>query len=1336
MKLTGQMRIGDEHFVLFVNYTRSLETYYCFASIKTSDYLNLQDGTAITVIQSVRDLYNVNAEEYLIGALKRSRVTGKIEASKNTGQIELFLNAMQEANRYQFPEDRIFLQDVSSDLGLTVEQFGAEDDQLSFLWVKESGIYTNIKLRRGAINLELKRTMLKNPVRDVKFKEVTQAERKIISRATVEKVTLDTLKERLDMSWYCDEDGLKKDYRSVKTIQEFETVFGEMCHAMSESSIFYVSLDTETTGLNIYNLSKTNEDRDHCVAIPLSWEDDKAFVIFTDMQEFQSIPNEYAWGRLQEVFGEHSDGNVVEFVYGGERSKFTVERSKINLIGHNCAFDRRVGLGEGYDVWFDDDTLQMGFCINPTTVRGSKKLKMLTRILFGHETPELEDVLGRGNEDKYRYLVDEEVARIYGCADADYTRKCFFVLKRMLGEKMYFRYKKQDVKMINILAASEFYGLNTEAEEVTRLGSQVFANIEILEDATYRYVGSYMDYNQKASILQSQFDTGMLTEDQFLRELESIEVDENARYEFKLSGAGLREVLYDVLKYPITLVTDSGLPKVDKAVRNKLLKEKRKEDSKAKKLNRSILAAGCDYSEYERLCNGNAADKRKAKSMVLVDKDEFNSLEYPLALLLKVYAEYQKEYTAYYKPMRETNLEGKLFKSYSLARIETRRIMNSLQTIKKDLKQFVLPYSDDYYLLDFDMSQVEYRAMASLAGAKELVDKMKDCEKDYHIETAAMINSIAPYLVTKYQRKSAKNVSFGKPYGLGLRSLTEIMHGAVNDNTLFETRMTLGKWEEANREIVDYLESNRDAALEELELPLEKRNFMDAWQRDPKTKEYLLDENGEKLPKPLGAVYNRLGFCRYFDLSDVPRDEQADLRRKMKKYNEAEGIIRRAAGNYPVQSFAAELFRTILYRFYDRCEAEGIQDKIIWHMLIHDELLCSVHKSINPFFIYKIVKEACMITMAEHTNYFIGINVGNTWEECKDDAREAPVHFVEEMIEKWDAGDVPLQEWYDDPWEYVKPFRERYVSNRIHSCIKSILPGIDEGAIDMAEVFEKFDNYTVRAYVNDYPENGPITSGLSQEDAEDERYVKRFESWVLEYYGEGKEIIGLDGRQYAVSRWSEDDSATVDEFVDFDGSDDFEDFDEELFVEESEMYDLESGALVENFLSDNDVFVDDDDDGIKFDYEVKGCTNVAQMEIVAKKYENLKTLGGCLIISVDNVVQAAYLKSVIKTCRSGGSVAMFKIGNGLPVRWQKVSTSEDLYALDRSISYIRALPKSAKVLQDRMIFETADADSVAKIRNFVRSASGSGYRVFVKPPRGDMISIGSVRADADFSSIA
>ena len=112
--------------------------------------------------------------------------------------------------------------------------------------------------------------------------------------------------------------------------------------------------------------------------------------------------------------------------------------------------------------------------------------------------------------------------------------------------------------------------------------------------------------------------------------------------------------------------------------------------------------------------------------MVLIKADEFNACKYPLALVLQKHSELNKEYTGYYKPILENNLEGKMFKSYSMARIETRRISNPAQTMKGSLKALIRSYSDDYYMCDFDMSQVEYRIMLSLSQHMLMVDRMKD----------------------------------------------------------------------------------------------------------------------------------------------------------------------------------------------------------------------------------------------------------------------------------------------------------------------------------------------------------------------------------------------------------------------------------------------------------------------------------------------------------------------------------------------------------------------------------------------------------------------------------
>lgn len=238
-------------------------------------------------------------------------------------------------------------------------------------------------------------------------------------------------------------------------------------------------------------------------------------------------------------------------------------------------------------------------------------------------------------------------------------------------------------------------------------------------------------------------------------------------------------------------------------------------------------------------------DEKGAGKYELISASEFNKTKHPLALILRKYAELNKEYTAYFKPIKETNMEGKIFKSYSLARIETRRIQNAAQTMKGNLKALVHAYSDDYYLLDFDMSQVEYRIMLSLAGYMEMVERMKDPERDYHTETASLVNNIPAHKVDKKTRKNAKSVSFGVPYGLGDRSLCDKIFGVINDDTLFKTRLLLSKWKKSNKPIMDFLNKERDNALVEQAMSNELRDFMDAWVRD-ENGEYVHDYNGSK----------------------------------------------------------------------------------------------------------------------------------------------------------------------------------------------------------------------------------------------------------------------------------------------------------------------------------------------------------------------------------------------------------------------------------------------------------------------------------------------------------
>lgn len=1329
MKLAGVLQLGNYSSFVFINYQNKTDIFINFRTMTIDDEIRESQGLTriYPKLCTPAELFDVDSEKYFVGAIKKSKATGAVSKSGVTNDIQQLLDLIRFAQTYKFASSSITRDVKEMRLAEEYREFRAKDDTLEFSYETYNDEIYTATIKYGANELRLAPVSKIPSISYVKFTEAVEQEQAQISKALLKDIHYDDLARVLDMSWYKDADGkVLKDYRPVHSIDEFEDMFTELMEYACTVDEVIIGLDTETTGVNIYNLSDSNTAKDHCVEISVSWLDNQAYCIFTDMEYLTSVSAEYCFKRFAEIFTEERDQITITWNHGKRTETFPRER--FHLVGQNFPFDRRVSFTTGHPIWFDDDTLSMGFTIDPRAVRGNVKLKNMTRRIFHHETPELSDVLGNGNEDKYRLLADEEVACIYAGADSDYTRLLYFKLRELLGEKMYAQYHKQDVRMLNILSESEFNGLRVKPQETIDLAKQVEADLCVLREAAYSYVGAYMDYNQKMISLQSQLDLNLISQAEFIEQAKNIHPDKDARYEFEFKGADFRYIMYDILHYPIMATTDTGLPKVDKGVRKKLLAVERKQGSTARKLQTSILVANADYAEYSRLCNGSKADKERAKEMELISADEFNSKEYPLVLIFEKYAILNKEYTSYFKPIIENNLEGKLFKSYSLARIETRRIMNPLQTIKKNLKELVIPSYDDYYTMDFDLSQIEVRLMYSLSHSEELIQKMRNPESDVHTESAAMANHIPAYKVTKYQRKGAKSVSFGMPYGLGLRSLCEKIFGDTSKEHLVATAVIIHNWKQVNGKIVDFLEKARDDALIPVEISKAKRDFMDAYQRDPETGEYIRDEHNELVPIPLGAVYNELGFCRYFDLTNVDQSDEAKRRRASGKYTGTEGEIRRAAGNFPIQAYAAEFFRKILYRFYDSCKRYGIADKVKWNMLIHDELLASVHKSVNPILMVKIVKEACMITMPGHTNYFVGINFGDTWEEAKDDSRELPVILVKRLIERWDAGEFREQTWFDHPWDFIEPLRKQYVQDRIYEVVKSILPNVDVAPINLSVLLEKFDNYTVRAYVEDYSMNGDIPADTPKDFVGDAKWIKKFETWVIKVFGEGKEMISTEGVKYKVYTTGK---LMIDDLDDrlftFDDSD-FDDVRREM-DEAMYDYDFDEGNVVDTYFSESDDTADEeltDNDG--FD-----ISNIFEISSFKTKYTNIKVLNSNVVISVDDVVQIAYLKTTLKP--GAGNLVIFKLPNGSVSVWKRISSDTDLGELDLLVSRVRQKPKSATIMGDRIFFNINNNSEERRLQKFVQQNTGYGYKVFSKSNLGEVKLLGQITPLADYSSL-
>lgn len=1203
--LYGTFKIGGSEYICYV---KDLQ-----GSFKA---IILNQGTEEHPIRSVSDLNHLTLnEDYILAGFFKTKSTGAVNYTGPVRFVDQLTSLFELIHGYSFGKNDVTINDSN---GIESNFFASNEDVSVRYTMNDADLYTRIFLKAEGLVLDVREsigiTLVDRAPKSLFTRESDEFKQKMNS-VNLSVITMADLYEKLDMSWY---EG--KNYRVITDIDAFERyVMTPLNQAYAKAKEtgepMILALDTETTGLNIYNLSDDNPIKSRLVATPLSWGDNEAVVVFNDMKCFNNVPADYMFERLKPFLEKNSK----------------LDRSLINLVGHNVMFDGRVLYDNGVQPYWNNDTMQMSFNLDPKVAKGkyTNKLKGITRRLFGHETPELSDILGKGNEDKYGSLTNEEVAMVYGCADADYTRLVFKELRKLMPDRLYKVYQQQDIPMLNQLYISEYNGLRIDEGKVKELADIIEDDLNKIHEFLKGYVGRFISIKNQLYLLKSKLDNGLIDEETFNNELLEVKAEKNAKYDFDMKNSDYRDLMFKKFNYPIIAKTDKGQLKTDKFVLKKLSDVKL--DKPADVMTEDLVSESGD---------------------ILISAEKFNSLKYPLAYVILEYKTLEKEYTAYYKPILENNLEGRLFKNYSMSRIETFRIMNPSQTIKANLKALVKPYSDDYYLVDFDMAQVEYRIMVSIAKQMNMVERLRDPEKDFHTESAAAITETKPHLIDKKTRKQFKAINFGIPYGLSDYRLSERLYGSTREQDLVKTRILKGKFESANENVIDFLEHQRDLALQPVDLPIEFKRFCGYVRQEVQP-----DLSIREVEVPVGMVKNALGRYRLFNLEDLD--------------NRKIGTIRRAAGNFPIQSFAAELFRIILINFANRCEKEGIADKIKWNMLIHDELLFSAHKSLNPYYLYKLIEEECMVTFEGHTDYFVGINMGLSWAECKDDAAEAPVRFVRQQKKLWDEGKYHEPCWIDNPHEYLHDDMMNFFKNRIHEVLLEIQPDLDSKVVDFGRILNQLENYTVRNYITDYfvPEGFKVKGKPSKEWYElgsgskiDVKFLSALAEWSIQFYGKDVKFKYPNGETFLASDLTSPPKPDLSE-SDKDVFDLLDDFDDNFYT--GDLFDDDEYEEYYDGLTQYDLMLIENHD--YYDPEIKELMITEQKD---KSLNHIEDTGSTFRIYIPRKSLNQAKQLLRNSVTNSGKTVVFIFKDYSKVTWLRVDPSIDLYELDEKLEEV------------------------------------------------------------------
>jgi DNA polymerase-1 len=204
----------------------------------------------------------------------------------------------------------------------------------------------------------------------------------------------------------------------------------------------------------------------------------------------------------------------------------------------------------------------------------------------------------------------------------------------------------------------------------------------------------------------------------------------------------------------------------------------------------------------------------------------------------------------------------------------------------REIRKAFIP-ADGFKLLAADYSQVELRVIASMSGDENMIEAFKNGE-DIHSRTAKEIFNLDSIDdVTPNQRRKAKEVNFGIPYGVSAYGLAS----------------RLGISNSEGKEMIEQY-----------------------FGRFPGIKTYIDDTI--EFAKENGYVSTLMGRRRY--IPDI----------NSKNWN-VRGFAERTAINMPIQGTAADIIKLAMIRIHDYLLDENLKSKML--LQVHDELIFEIH---------------------------------------------------------------------------------------------------------------------------------------------------------------------------------------------------------------------------------------------------------------------------------------------------------------------------------------------------------------------------------------------------------
>lgn len=362
---------------------------------------------------------------------------------------------------------------------------------------------------------------------------------------------------------------------------------------------------------------------------------------------------------------------------------------------------------------------------------------------------------------------------------------------------------------------------------------------------------------------------------------------------------------------------------------------------------------------------GNPCTDKDVRKSFLKMTNPDGDLKYPIIKYLDDYLNAMQLRSNFTNNINKFATEDGLMFSSVKQFLETGRVSISdpnYQSYNDVVKHYIIPRTG-YYALDADYSSVEARIMCSMAGCQNMVNKLKDPDADYHTLKASDMFSVPYELVTPKLRKMSKGVNFGILYGLGDPNLGVNLFGSKTPENTLKAKHQKELYFKGMEELRGFIDYSKSMGTE--------KNFSETY-------------------------FHRR---RYYDPRRVRKDK-----------------IERQSCNARIQGTAADIYKIAMVRLFNKLKELGLLGKVLISAFVHDECFLEVHKSIDPAFMLKTLRDCMMIEIEGWCPLFIGCGYGRNWYEAKK--TEIPVQvqdyiagFADTGLEIWDGDTDKLCEW-------------------------------------------------------------------------------------------------------------------------------------------------------------------------------------------------------------------------------------------------------------------------------------------------------------------------------------